>query len=408
MRKAIFSLSFVILSLYSFSQTDGKVVIGTVDSVQSKILGEKRKVWVHVPSGVASSSKQRYPVVYLLDGTAHFYSVVGLIQQFSQVNGNTLCPEMIVVGIANTDRTRDLTPTHVDSDPPYMTGTLAKTSGGGDRFMSFIEKELIPHIDARYPTRPYRTLIGHSLGGLMAIHALINHTKLFNAYIAIDPSLWWDNMRYLEATRRQFKEKTFAGTSLYMAYANTLEKGMDISTVEKDSSAMSRHVRSIIALDRDLKTEKRAGLDYQSRYYSDDSHSTVPLIAEYDALRHIFRSYRFEITTKDFLDPNVDIAGNLQRHHQKLSGFFGYEVLPSESYIDGWADEFLKQKQFQKAERLYALNVLNHPASFDAPDSLGDYYLAVGDKSKAAESFRKALAITENEVSRKKLNGLLK
>jgi len=408
MRKAIFSLSFVILSLYSFSQTDGKVVIGTVDSVQSKILGEKRKVWVHVPSGVGSSSKQRYPVVYLLDGTAHFYSVVGLIQQFSQVNGNTLCPEMIVVGIANTDRTRDLTPTHVDSDPPYMTGTLAKTSGGGDRFMSFIEKELIPHIDARYPTRPYRTLIGHSLGGLMAIHALINHTKLFNAYIAIDPSLWWDNMRYLEATRRQFKEKTFAGTSLYMAYANTLEQGMDISTVEKDSSGISKHIRSIISLDRDLKSRKRDGLDYQSRYYSDDSHTTVPLIAEYDALRHIFRSYRFEITTKDFLDPNVDIAGNLQRHYQKLSGFFGYEVLPSESYIDGWADEFLNQKQFQKAERLYALNVLNHPASFDAQDSLGDYYLAVGDKSKAAESFRKALAISENEVSRKKLNGLLK
>jgi predicted alpha/beta superfamily hydrolase len=408
MRKAIFSLTFVILSLYSLSQTDGKVVIGTVDSVQSKILGEKRKVWVHVPSGVGSSSKQRYPVVYLLDGTAHFYSVVGLIQQFSQVNGNTLCPEMIVVGIANTDRTRDFTPTHVESDPPYMTGDFAKTSGGGDGFLSFIEKELIPHIDARYPTRPYRTLIGHSFGGLMAIHAFIYHTNLFNAYIAIDPSLWWENMRYLERTRRQLRGKSFSGTSLYMGYANTLEEGMDISTVEKDSSAMSRHVRSIIALDRDLKTEKRAGLDYQSRYYSDDSHTTVPLIAEHDALRHIFRNHRFNLTTNDFLDPYVDIAARCQKHYRELSGFFGYEVLPSESYIKGWADEFFRQKQHAKAEKLYALNVNNYPSSFEAHESLGDYYLAVGDKSRAAGSFRKALSIQENEACRRKLNGLMK
>src|SRR4051794_33892297 len=84
--------------------------IGTIDSIDSKVLNEQRKVWIYVPSS-AKNSKTRYPVVYLLDGDGHFYDLVGMTHQLSSVNGNTLCPEMIVVGIPNTDRTRDLTPT---------------------------------------------------------------------------------------------------------------------------------------------------------------------------------------------------------------------------------------------------------------------------------------------------------
>ena len=96
---------------------DNSLVIGNIDSIYSSILNEKRAVWVHVPSTTTStifSAQDRYPVIYLLDGDAHFYSVVGLMHQLSQVNGNTICPEMMVVGIPNTDRTRDLTPTHSD------------------------------------------------------------------------------------------------------------------------------------------------------------------------------------------------------------------------------------------------------------------------------------------------------
>ena len=105
---SVFVLFFFVLS-HSNAQTGNKVEIGTIDSLQSNILGEQRKVWVYVPDG----ANQKYPVVYLLDGDAHFYSVVGMIQQLSSVNGNTMCPKMIVVGIPNTDRTRDLTPTHI-------------------------------------------------------------------------------------------------------------------------------------------------------------------------------------------------------------------------------------------------------------------------------------------------------
>ena len=207
MKKIILLFLLSILTNLVFAQgkvEKGTIVIGKTDSIQSKILGEQRKIWVHVPNGV----NEKYPVVYVLDGNGHFSSVVGMIQQLSTTNGNTMCPKMIVVGIPNTDRTRDLTPTpidpRVDTDPPNVTladTTFYKTSGGGEKFIAFIEKELMPHIEANYPTAPYKMLIGHSFGGLAVMQTFVHHTDLFNSYICIDPSMWWDKEKLLKETQ---------------------------------------------------------------------------------------------------------------------------------------------------------------------------------------------------------------
>src|SRR6187397_1521618 len=213
MKNIIVFILLVIISLGSYAQTDNKIVIGKVDSVYSTILKEQRKVWVYLPNMKAGMQNpgQRYPVVYLLDGDGHFESVVGMIQQLSQVNGNTIVPEMIIVGIPNTDRTRDLTPTHIASDPPMMDSNFSKTTGGGENFVAFIEKELMPHIDSVYSTAPYKILIGHSFGGLTVMNVLTNHTKLFNAYIAIDPSMWYDRERFLATTKKKLSEIKYDG-----------------------------------------------------------------------------------------------------------------------------------------------------------------------------------------------------
>src|SRR5579862_8259454 len=151
--KKLIIISIVALFAGLACQHNDKITLGTVDKVNSKILKEERKIWVYVPNSGNNDvyAKQRYPVLYLLDGDAHFYSVVGMIHQLSSVNGNTICPEMIVVGIPNTDRTRDLTPTNSLTGPDGSKISDFKTSGGGEKFESFIEKELIPHIDSVYP-----------------------------------------------------------------------------------------------------------------------------------------------------------------------------------------------------------------------------------------------------------------
>ncbi|HTE24313.1 alpha/beta hydrolase-fold protein [Flavitalea sp.] len=142
MRKLLsYLLFFVLYSCTGDNQTNTKIELGNIDKLQSKILNEERKIWVYVPNAGSQDiyAKAKYPVVYLLDGDAHFYSVVGMIQQLSSVNGNTLCPEMIVVGIPNTDRTRDLTPTHVDKDPMMNDSNFVKTSGGFKKALTIKE-----------------------------------------------------------------------------------------------------------------------------------------------------------------------------------------------------------------------------------------------------------------------------
>ena len=152
-----------------------------------------------------------------------------MIQLLSTVRDNMVCPEMIVVGIPNTDRTRDLTPTHVVVDPPFMDSASSKNSGGGERFISFIEKELMPYIDKQYPTEPYKMLIGHSFGGLTVMQIFVHHTDLFNSYICVDPSMWWDKQTLLKETKKLLASKKFQGTSIFLGIANTMEQGMNIS-----------------------------------------------------------------------------------------------------------------------------------------------------------------------------------
>ena len=404
MKKLIIALLVVLISTTGFAQKDNNVTIGKIDSLQSKILGEQRKVWVYVPSGAAP--QQKYPVVYLLDGDAHFYSVVGMIQQLSQVNGNTVCPEMIVVGIPNTDRTRDLTPTHIDADPPFMDSAFAKTSGGGEQFMSFIEKELMPYIEATYPTQPYKMLIGHSFGGLTVMNTVINHTKLFNSYICIDPSMWWDDMKFLETTKKALSEKDFTGTSLYVGIANTMDEGMTVNEVMKDTTNGTRQIRSILDMDNYVKTKKPKGLKYGSKYYENDDHGSAPLITEYDGLRFIFEKYRLNLTMKDYVDSTVNLADKYKRHYKEVSKFFGFEVKPPDTQINELAYYLLGMKHYKKAEGIFKMNMDNYPNSYNVYDSYGDYLIAIGDKANAIIQLKKALAIKENDGSRKKLNDL--
>src|ERR1700759_3010656 len=175
--KPIITLILFFSCLSAYAQKENRIVIGTTDTIYSKILNEKRTILVHVPDG---DKTQRYPVLYILDGENHFQSAVAIVEQISGI-----IPNMVIVGITNTDRERDLTPTHVNPDRLVNAGE-AKHTGGDGNFMSFIEKELIPYVDSHYPTTSYRTFSGHSLGGLAVINAFINHSSLFNAYIVID------------------------------------------------------------------------------------------------------------------------------------------------------------------------------------------------------------------------------
>ena len=185
-------------------------VIGEKFQIESKVLGETRTYIIHTPPSYRSG-KDAYPVLVLQDAEGHFAYTTSAVDMLS---GNGRMPPMIVVGINNTDRTRDMTPTKPTTG---FGGTpWTGSAGGADKFLSFIADELLPTVDRNYRTRPYRVLIGHSLGGLFAVYALLNRPEVFNGYLIISPSLWWDDQALVKAAPPFFAAHKDLRADLYM------------------------------------------------------------------------------------------------------------------------------------------------------------------------------------------------
>ena len=392
----IFFLLITIVNAYG--QNDRQIVIGSKDTSYSSILKEQREYWVYLPPDYTDSSfsLQRFPVLYLLDGNAHFHSLTGLIQQMTTgINGNTIFPEMIIVAILNTDRTRDLTPTHTVMMPGGRPTDFLRTSGGGENFTTFLSKELIPHIDSAYHTNSYRILVGHSLGGLTAINILLNHTDLFSAYIAIDPSMWFDNRNLLKKAGTLLATKNFKNKTLFLAVANTMPEGMDYEKVDEDTTSETEHIRAIRKLAYFLSLNKNNGLRWNWQYFGNEDHGSVPLIAEYDGLNFIFQGYK---TSFSLIMKGVD---TVYQHYKNLSAEFGYTILPPPRIINQAGYILLQNRDYDRAIDFFGMNIKNYPNSFAVYDSMGDAYAAKGDNPKAIEYYQKALEINPNVIETK-------
>jgi len=185
-RLTLFIGIIIFLTNITFGQTP--FTLGQIDKVQSIELSETRVLNIYLPEGYSPDSSTTYPVIYLLDGSANedFIHVVGIVQFLNMIES---LPKSIVVGIANIDRKRDFTfPTTIERDKKEY-----PTTGSSARFMAFIENELQPFIQKKYKTNSSKTIIGQSLGGLFASEVLLKKPYLFNNYMIVSPSLWWDN-----------------------------------------------------------------------------------------------------------------------------------------------------------------------------------------------------------------------
>ena len=398
-------LFFFILILFfqtSYAQTKNPITIGQIDSINSNILQENRTLLIYTPATASKgmNSTTRYPVMYLLDGEAFFYSFTGMVQYLSGIGK---MPEMIVVGIKNTDRNRDLTPTHWKywSDGEKDEIALGN-SGGGEKFLSFIQNEVIPHIESTYPTAPYRMFVGHSLGGLTVLNALANHPTLFKSYVAIDPTVWWDNRLIMHQTKEVLSKGNYADKSLFYASANTMDKKMDTIRVMNDTAHANIHVKDNLLFRGLLQKDKTSRLIWKWKYYPEDNHSSVPFISGYDALRFLFKDYDLE---KEMDDPTLTTE-YIQLHYQNVTKLLGYERKPEERILNIIGYLHLSEKRYKQAYGFFKMSMDNYPWSFNVYDSMGDYYLAVGDKKNAIYVFSKALKLNENPETRKKLEEL--
>jgi predicted alpha/beta superfamily hydrolase len=145
MSRLILFLAGIVCCFRCAAQPGNQTVLGHPDSLRSTILKETRKFYIHVPAGATgpAAAKKRYPVVYLFDADAQFAAATSMIQYLS-TNYNTLCPEMIVVGILHADRRKDLTPTHVTADPPFLAAGAGKTTGGAKHLLRSSNRNCCP------------------------------------------------------------------------------------------------------------------------------------------------------------------------------------------------------------------------------------------------------------------------
>ncbi len=273
---SIFLINLLItLSGVSFGQTIGNhtakpFVLGRIDSIQSTELNETRILNIYLPEGYSNDSIANYPVIYLLDGSADedFIHIAGLVQfaNFSWVNW---LPKSIVVGIANVDRRRDFTyPTTIEKDKQDY-----PTTGHSNRFIAFLEKELQPYIHKKYSTNPSKTIIGQSLGGLLATEILFKKPAMFNHYIIVSPSLWWDNKSLL-MHKPLFLEPSFRQQiTVFVGVGN-------------EGKIMETDVRRLIDV---VKKGSTVMPDFQ--YFANENHATIFHLAVYKAFER-FKSKR--------------------------------------------------------------------------------------------------------------------
>lgn len=393
---------FLFSGFRAVAQTQTGFNLGFADSIKSTVLNEQRPLLIYTPySGkkIRANTTQTYPVIYVLDGESNFRSVAITVERLTEMG---LCPASIVVGIPNTNRNRDLTPTAVSNNTDGVTN-----SGGGEKFLSFIEKELIPYIDSGYPTAPYKLLMGHSLGGLMVMQTMVHHKGLFNAYIAIDAAIWWDNHKILKEAKAAIEKDTYAKKTLFIAIANRMERGVDTTAVQADTSEQTELIRYNLDLIHHLNRHPENKLRFKYTYYENDNHGTIPFIAAYDAIRFVFDYYAFP-RYAGYQITNPNLPNVITDHYRNITEQLGYQVLPNASLVNNLGYYALRTKRFDMAGQLFALNTRNYPLDANLHDSYGDYYMAIGDKENAISCFKKALSITEIPATRAKLNELLK
>jgi len=188
------------------------LVIGETFTIQSKALGETRRINVYRPQPWGLDPKTPLPVLYMPDGGIgeDFLHVAGLVQVLT---GNGSMRPFLLVGIENTERRRDMTgPSNVAEDRK-----IAPRIGGSAAYRDFLRDELMPQVRQRYATTDERALIGESLAGLFVIETLLQEPALFNSYIALDPSLWWNHGALLSGAGKQVPSVARSGARLFLA-----------------------------------------------------------------------------------------------------------------------------------------------------------------------------------------------
>lgn len=369
MRAALCALLVVLVSSVA-AQPRPDVPVAV--QLESKVLSETRNILVRTPASYPGGTRA-YPVLYMTDGDrqiGHTAAVVDFLAREGRI------PEVIIVGISNTDRTRDLTPTKVEA----MAGGDGQrfpvsTSGGGDRFLDFISTEVIPYVEKNYRTQPYRVLAGHSFGGLFAMHAFLTRPQLFNGVIAVSPTLTWDDRYVYRRASEWVKNPPARPVTL-------------VVSVGDEGEALDRELDALKAL---LQKSGPKSLDFEAVRFPDEDHGSVVLPTHYAGLRKVFAPFRFVLGPATG-DPKT-LYPRARDHYAKASARVGFALPIPEQTANVIGYRLLQAGHVDEAVEVFRANAKTWPESANVYDSLGEAQERAGALDDALTSYRRAAAI---------------
>ncbi|MDP1843664.1 MAG: alpha/beta hydrolase-fold protein [Sediminibacterium sp.] len=390
----LLTISFLLIINNTLIQAqDSLIVVGKRFTIQSTILKENRTYSVMLPASYQTNPNKDYIVAYVLDGErTKFLEVSGIAQSMhSSINLKLQIPEMIIVSIENTNRTRDLTPTNSLNYLDKDNINAFKSSGKANEFMAFIEKELMPKINSSYRTMKQNLIIGHSMAGLFALHCFIENPNLFSYYLIIDPSWFWDRNyigkrgKEILANKKDFKAR------VYIGLANNLLDD-------------KRHYQWGEEFFRLLKNNQSPKLKAQFKYFEDEKHLTVPIPATFYGLKYLFEPYEIDLNQVT-QDPNI-----LSNYTKKINEALFVEMKPDENFVNTIGYVALFDRQIpDTAIKIFEINSKNYPQSLNVWDSLAEAYTVKGYYEKARMCYKKILELSPNNIdARKKLDDLNK
>jgi hypothetical protein len=334
------------------------IIVGQTITIRSEILNEDRRINVRLPDRYEQHPDERYPVVYQLDGGAPgpFYYLTGLVDYLSEGAGRI--PHMIVIGIPNTERTRDLSIPLTLTPPifqknPFTSDSIrvdVRNAGGADAFLRFLSEELFPEIERRYRAAPFRVLVGHSLGGLFVTHALLSRPEMFNAYVAASPALLWSDRAIFRAARRAVAAVPATPRFFYTGVG-------DSEAPELIASATG--FRAV------LQMAAPPTLRWWYQVMPGESHQSNPVPSYASGLTTIFQSWA--IPEHHYF--TGDIAG-VEAHVAKAAQTYGFAFVPAEGVFQRMAGAQMARGSRDRAIALLKRSVELHSESATASDRL--------------------------------------
>lgn len=318
-----------------------EIVIGNVETLESKILSETRQIMISLPQDYEESG-YLYPVLYFTDGDAHFELMVSTVNFLVKSN---IIPPIILVGIENSSqRIRDLTPEVFDKEEKNHPWFQSVNYGGANQFLSFIEKELIPYINKKYRTVDFNVFSGHSFGGLFSIYTYLNQPDLFDGFMAISPSLGWDKERLVVQIEKMIEQNALPKKQIFLSKGN-------------EQGTLGKSYESIVQL-----FKSNGQYPVTSQEFPNEGHLTVVFDAHYHGLKAIFNAWNLPYSESA---KGIDAV---KAHSKKVKETFKIDFT-SESWLINLGNSEYYKKNYDNAIEAFQNNLSLFP------DSAYSYFL---------------------------------